>query len=67
MLYSIAKNVHSDIYRLTLFKTDKNYYSFFQINQWILDVGTLYKFIPSSNRLIKIYDLENKNVVNISN
>lgn len=67
MLYSIAENVHSDIYKLTLFKTGKNYYAFFQVNQWILDVGTLYKFIPSSNRLIKICDLENKNVVNISN
>lgn len=60
MLYSIAKNVHSDIYRLTLFKTNKNYYAFFQVNQWILDVSTLYKFIPSSNRLIKICDLEKK-------
>lgn len=66
MLYSIAKNVHSDIYKLTLFKTDKSYYAFFQVNQWILDVGTLYKYTPSSNRLIKICDLENKNVVSIS-
>lgn len=66
MLYLIAENVHSDIYKLTLFKTDKSYYAFFQVNQWILDVGTLYKYNSSSKRLIKICDLENKNIVNIS-
>lgn len=67
LIYAVAKDVHSNLYKLTLFKTKKHYYAFFQINQWILDTGTLYSFLPTSNTLTKLCTLDNQNVINISN
>lgn len=66
MINSIIKNVHFDIYKLTLFRVGKHYYAYVQINQWILDAGTLYEFNPKSNNLKKLCDLDGKEIVNIS-
>lgn len=65
MIKSIIKNVHSDIYKLTLFRVGKHYYAYVQINQWILDAGTLYEFNPKLNNLEKLCDLDGKEIVNI--
>ncbi|MCI1525089.1 MAG: hypothetical protein LKH52_08180 [Lactobacillus crispatus] len=66
MINSITKNVHADIYKLTLFKAHSSYYAYVQINQWILDAGTLYEYNPKSNILRKLCDFDGKEVINIS-
>lgn len=66
MINSITKNVHADIYKLTLFKAHNSYYAYVQINQWILDAGTLYEYNPKSNILRKLCDFDGKEVINIS-
>lgn len=65
LIESIVKNVHSGLYRLTLFKIDsKHYYAFFEINQGIIDGGTLYSYNPKDDKLIKLIDIDRKIVVN---
>ena len=63
MINSITKNVHADIYKLTLFKAHSSYYAYVQINQWILDAGTLYEYNPKSNILRKLCDFDGKEVM----
>lgn len=66
MINSIIKNVHFDIYKLALFRVGKHYYAYVQVNQWILDAGTLYEFNPKIDNLKKLCDLDGKEIVNIS-
>ena len=49
-----------------LFKAHSSYYAYVQINQWILDAGTLYEYNPKSNILRKLCDFDGKEVINIS-
>lgn len=66
LLDQVVKQVHYDVYRLQFYKVNpQSYYAYFQINAGTSDAGDLYHFIPGKQKLAKVCELDNWEIVSI--